>query len=179
MSHNSKRYTKAEKLEIVKMHLKGRESVKSLADRFGVKSNSVYNWIKAYKRNPETAFPGKGNKEMTEAEKEISKLKKEHKGLLRISFLHLASCRSFFISSPSPRVLDRTRTSTLRNLIQAVSTIQICKYPSFKLTIAQVDNLLLHLTLLRVGYNGYIGFLAKTFGKKSDHGRYCALYKLL
>ena len=77
MSQESKRYTKAEKLEIVKMHLEGDESVKSLAERFGVKGNTVYNWIKAYKRNPKTAFPGKGNKEMTEAEKEISRLKKD------------------------------------------------------------------------------------------------------
>jgi len=77
MSKEQKRYTKAEKLEIVKMHLKGGESIKSLADRFGVVSNSIYNWVKAYKKNPATAFPGKGNKEMTESEKEILLLKKE------------------------------------------------------------------------------------------------------
>lgn len=77
MSKEQKRYTKAEKLEIVKMHLEGGESIKSLAVRFGVVSNSIYNWVKAYKKNPETAFPGKGNKEMTESEKEILLLKKE------------------------------------------------------------------------------------------------------
>jgi len=77
MSKKQKRYTKSEKLEIVKLHLEGGESISSLADRFGVSYNSVNNWRKAYKRNPETAFPGKGNKEMTESEKEILALKKE------------------------------------------------------------------------------------------------------
>ena len=77
MSQEKRRYTKEEKLEIVKLHLESRESVKSIADRFGVSDNSIYNWIRAFKRNPQTAFPGKGNKEMTESEKEISKLKKE------------------------------------------------------------------------------------------------------
>ena len=77
MSQEKRRYTKEEKLEIVKLHLESGESVKSIADRFGVSDNSIYNWIRAFKRNPQTAFPGKGNKEMTESEKEISKLKKE------------------------------------------------------------------------------------------------------
>jgi len=77
MSQDKKRYTKSEKLEIVKLHLEDGESVKSLAERFEVSENSIYNWRRAYKRNPETAFPGKGNKEMTESEREISKLKKE------------------------------------------------------------------------------------------------------
>jgi len=77
MSEEKKRYTKSEKLEIVKLHLEGGESVKSLADRFGISENSIYNWRKAFRKNPETAFPGKGNKEMTESEKEISMLKKE------------------------------------------------------------------------------------------------------
>ena len=77
MSKEKKRYTKAEKLEIVKMFVENGEPVKSLASRFGVEGTTIYNWIKAFKRNPETAFPGKGNKEMTESEREIESLKKE------------------------------------------------------------------------------------------------------
>lgn len=77
MSKKQKRYTKAEKLEIVKIFLENGEPVKSLASRFGVEKNTVYNWIKAFKRNPETAFPGKGNKEMTESGREIERLKNE------------------------------------------------------------------------------------------------------
>jgi transposase len=77
MSKEKKRYTKAEKLEIVKMFTENGESAKSLASRFGVTENSIYNWIRAFKRSPETAFPGQGNKEMTDAEREIDRLKKE------------------------------------------------------------------------------------------------------
>jgi len=40
------------------LHLEG-ESVKLLADQIGIKRNTVYNWVKAYKRNPETAFHNK------------------------------------------------------------------------------------------------------------------------
>ena len=69
MSKEKKRYTKSEKQEIVKMFIENGESVKSLSLRFGITANSIYNWIKAFKRNPETAFPGQGNKEQTESER--------------------------------------------------------------------------------------------------------------
>ena len=76
MSKLRKSYSKAEKLEIVKLSLSETETVKSIAERFEINPNTVYLWRKKYLKNEETAFPGKGNKEMTADEKEIAALKK-------------------------------------------------------------------------------------------------------
>jgi len=77
MSKPRKSYTKEEKLEIVKLSLEEGQRIKELADRFGVSENSIYNWRQQYLKNKETAFPGKGNKPMTESERKIYELEKE------------------------------------------------------------------------------------------------------
>ena len=79
MSKPRKSYSKAEKLEIVKLSLSETETVKSIAKRFEVNSNTVYLWRKKYLKNEETAFPGKGNKELTATERKIQDLEKRLK----------------------------------------------------------------------------------------------------
>lgn len=76
MSKPRKTYTKEEKLEIVKLSLDEGQAIKDLAERFEVSDNTIYNWRKIYLKNKEASFPGKGNKTMTDSEREISKLKK-------------------------------------------------------------------------------------------------------
>lgn len=70
-------YTKEEKLEIVKLSLEENESIKSLSERYGIVENTIYNWRSKYLKNKETAFPGKGNKTMTESERKIDALERE------------------------------------------------------------------------------------------------------
>ncbi len=77
MSKPRKKYTKEEKLEIVLQSLEEGQTVESLAARFGVNKNSIYNWRSAYLKNKEDAFPGKGNKQMSESERKIYELEKE------------------------------------------------------------------------------------------------------
>ena len=79
MSKVRKNYTKVEKLEIVKLSLEEDQEIKALAERFEVSANTIYNWRSTYLKNQESSFPGKGNKTMTESEREIAKLKKELK----------------------------------------------------------------------------------------------------
>ena len=79
MSKLQKRYTKSEKLEIVSLSLEDGQSVKDLAIRFGVSENTIYNWRSHYAKNKEASFPGKGNKIMSDTEREISELKKQLK----------------------------------------------------------------------------------------------------
>ena len=77
MSKIRKSYTKAEKLEIVSLSLEEGQNVKTIASRFGVSVNTIYNWRSAYTKHKEDSFPGKGNKIMSETEREIADLKKQ------------------------------------------------------------------------------------------------------
>jgi len=79
MTKLRRKYTKTEKLEIVKLSLEDQHTVKDLADRFDISANTIYNWRSKYYKHYENAFPGHGNKAMTIEEKEISRLKKELK----------------------------------------------------------------------------------------------------
>lgn len=79
MSKIRKTYTKAEKLEIVSKSLEEGQSVKDLALHFGISENTIYNWRKLYAKYKDASFSGKGNKTMTESEREIAALKKELK----------------------------------------------------------------------------------------------------
>ena len=77
MSKLQKRYTKAEKLEIVSLSLEEGENVKDLATRFGISVNTIYNWRNTYSKYKEASFPGKGNKTMSESERKIADLEKQ------------------------------------------------------------------------------------------------------
>jgi transposase len=76
MSKPRKKYTKEEKLELVKLSLNEDESVKNLAIRFDVSENTIYNWRSQYLKTKEDSFPGNGNKTMTESERKIQELEK-------------------------------------------------------------------------------------------------------
>ena len=77
MSKIRRKYTKEQKLEIVKLSLEQGSSVHELAERFDVSANTIYNWRSKYYKYEDNAFPGHGNKTMTDSEREISRLKKE------------------------------------------------------------------------------------------------------
>jgi transposase-like protein len=44
MSRTSKRFTPAQKAEIVGRHLSGKEPVSDLADKFGAQPSQIHNW---------------------------------------------------------------------------------------------------------------------------------------
>jgi len=71
MSKLRKHYTKEEKLEIVKLSLDEHQTIQSLSARFEISAGTIYNWRSKYLKNKETAFPGKGNKELTASERKI------------------------------------------------------------------------------------------------------------
>lgn len=79
MSKLRKRYTKAEKLEIVSLSLEEDENVKDIALRYGVSENTIYNWRSIYAKHKDSSFPGKGNKTMSETERRIADLEKQLK----------------------------------------------------------------------------------------------------
>lgn len=77
MSKIRRKYSKEQKLEIVKLSLEEDQTVTELADRFDVSSNAIYNWRSKYLKDHEDAFPGNGNKLLNDDQKEIERLKKE------------------------------------------------------------------------------------------------------
>jgi len=72
-----KKYTKAEKLEIVKMSFDEDVSVMELAERFSISANTIYNWRSRYYKEQGIHPEGQGVKQMSEEEREIAKLKKQ------------------------------------------------------------------------------------------------------
>lgn len=77
MSKIRRKYSKEQKLEIVKLSLEDDQRISDLAERYDISSNTIYNWRSKYFKNKENAFPGHGNKLMTDSEREIAALKKE------------------------------------------------------------------------------------------------------
>lgn len=79
MSKLVKRYTKEEKLEIVKLSLEDDLSNQEIGERFNIHPNTLSRWRREYLRNQERSFPGKGIKRMSPHEQEVAELKKELK----------------------------------------------------------------------------------------------------
>ena len=77
MSKPRKRYTKQEKLEIVRLSLDSDQTVKELALRFEINENTIYNWRSAYLKDKENAFPGNGKQILSEPERKIKELERE------------------------------------------------------------------------------------------------------
>ena len=77
MSRQRKKYSKEEKLSVVKLSLSEDQTIQELADRFEISANTIYNWRSTYLKNGAASFPGNGNKMQTESERRISELEKE------------------------------------------------------------------------------------------------------
>lgn len=71
-----RRYSKEEKLEIVKETLEENVNIQEIGDRYNVHVNTISRWRREFVINKESAFPGKGNKVMTDDQKEIERLRK-------------------------------------------------------------------------------------------------------
>ena len=77
MSKLLKKYTKSERLEIVKLSLEAGTSVVELAKRYGISANTLYNWRARYYKRNDIQPEGQGVKSMSEEQGQIAKLKKE------------------------------------------------------------------------------------------------------
>ena len=71
-----KRYTKEEKLEIVKESLEDLSSLQIIGERYNVHPNTINRWRRECVDNKEKVFPGKGNKILTDDQREIERLRK-------------------------------------------------------------------------------------------------------
>lgn len=71
-----RRYTKEEKLEIVKETLEDNIDMHSIGARYNLHVNTISRWRREFVNNNNGAFPGKGNKTLTDDQKEIERLRK-------------------------------------------------------------------------------------------------------
>ena len=81
MSKPRRKYTKEEKLEIVKLSLESAQTIKDLSIRYGVGQNSIYRWRSLYLKDSDHAFPGHGKKKLSETEERIAALERENREL--------------------------------------------------------------------------------------------------
>lgn len=77
MSKLRRKYSKAEKLEIVKQSLEEEVRVTDLVDRYDISANTIYNWRSRYYKEQGIEPSGQGVKQMTDSEREIARLKKQ------------------------------------------------------------------------------------------------------
>ena len=79
MTKIRRNYTKEFKLEIVKRSMEPGIRNQDLADEYGVHPGNITRWRRLYLKAGELSFPGKGNAQLSEDQKEIQRLKKELK----------------------------------------------------------------------------------------------------
>ncbi len=77
MSTIRRKFTKEQKLEIVKQSMEEGVSTEVLARQYKIHPNSIYKWRREYLTFEEASFPGNGNKLMSAEEQEIARLKKQ------------------------------------------------------------------------------------------------------
>lgn len=77
MSIMRRKFTKEQKLEIVKQSLESGVSVEELAAQYKVHANTLYKWRGTYLRHSEESFPGHGNKLLSVEQQEIELLKRQ------------------------------------------------------------------------------------------------------
>ena len=76
MKETRKNYSKEFKQKAVELS-NVRGNVQEIARELGVPAEFIYRWRKEQNLNPSLAFSGNGNKQLTEEQKELAKLKRE------------------------------------------------------------------------------------------------------
>jgi transposase-like protein len=77
MSMIRKRYTKAEKLAIVKESLEEAVQLSDLSERYSTHMNTISRWRRELAVYKADAFPGNGNEVITEERRELKRLRQE------------------------------------------------------------------------------------------------------
>lgn len=77
MSLFRRKFSKEQKLEIVKQSLEVGSNLEDLAAQYKVHANTLYKWRREYLQYEGSSFPGHGNKMMSSEEQELARLKKQ------------------------------------------------------------------------------------------------------
>ncbi|WP_116105151.1 transposase [Lewinella sp. IMCC34191] len=77
MSKLRKRFTREERLEIIKLSFEPDTMVTEVADRFGISATTLSRWRQEFRHSNNIETSGQGIKTMTEEERQIARLKKQ------------------------------------------------------------------------------------------------------
>jgi transposase len=77
MSKLRRRYTREEKLQIVKESVEENVSNEDMGRRYNIHPNTISRWRSEFSQYEKNAFPGNGNKKMTDEQRENEQLRKE------------------------------------------------------------------------------------------------------
>ena len=77
MSKMRKKFTKAERLEIVKQSFEPEAIVSEPADRYGISPNTLTNWRRKFREQNDLQPKGQGVKIVSEEERKIARLEKQ------------------------------------------------------------------------------------------------------
>ena len=77
MSKLRRRYTREEKLQIVNESMEDKVSNEEMGKRYDIHPNTISRWRREFSEYEQNAFPGYGNKKLTDEQREIERLKKE------------------------------------------------------------------------------------------------------
>lgn len=77
MTHMRRKYTKEEKLQIVKESMEDDVTLVQLAERYNIHTNTIGRWRQELNVFGDVAFPGKGKERLTDQERELVALRKE------------------------------------------------------------------------------------------------------
>lgn len=72
-----RRFSKEEKLQIVKESLEENISYEELGGRYSIHPNTISRWRREFRNYELNAFPGNGKKKLTDEQRENERLKKE------------------------------------------------------------------------------------------------------
>lgn len=77
MSKLRRRYTREEKLQIVKVSMQENLSLKEVGLRYNIHPHTLHRWRREFSEYEQNAFPGKGNKKLTDEQSRIEELEKQ------------------------------------------------------------------------------------------------------
>ena len=75
MESTRRKFPREYKIEAVRRVVEGGEPVAGAARDLGIRADTLYAWVRAFKAQPTEAFPGNGN--LTSQDEEIRKLRRD------------------------------------------------------------------------------------------------------
>lgn len=99
MTASRRKFTREFKVEACNLILKQHQGIAATSRNLGITDNILSRWVKAYREDPEGAFPGEGTAQILGNDPRIRELEKELKKT-RLERDILKKAMAYFVESP-------------------------------------------------------------------------------